>query len=50
MGSLVAVEPRGTGLPSRIETPKPLWALPSYRAPVSRALRIIASQGLCADV
>jgi hypothetical protein len=23
--------------------------LPSYRAPVSRALRIIASQGLCAD-
>mgnify|MGYP000432679168 CR=1 FL=1 len=36
MGSPVAVEPNGTGLPS-LETPKPFWAMPSSRA--SRALR-----------
>jgi hypothetical protein len=41
-----AVEPSGTGLPSRIETPKPFWAEPSYRASVSGALGIIASRGL----
>jgi hypothetical protein len=39
MGSLMAVEPSGTGLPSRLETPKPFWAEPSYRA--SRALKYI---------
>jgi hypothetical protein len=27
--SWVAVEPSGTGLPSRVETPKPFWAEPS---------------------
>jgi hypothetical protein len=32
MGSWVAVEPSGTGLPFRLETPKPFWAGPSYRA------------------
>jgi len=37
MGSWVAVEPSGTGLLSRLKTPKPFWAMPSYRA--SRALR-----------
>ena len=26
MGSLVAVEPSGTGLPSRLKNPKPFWA------------------------
>jgi hypothetical protein len=34
------------GLPSRVETPKPFWAVPSYRASVSGALGIIASRGL----
>jgi hypothetical protein len=34
------------GLPSRIETPKPFWAEPSYRASASGALSIIASRGL----
>jgi len=29
-----AVEPSGTRLPSRLETPKPFWAEPSYRASV----------------
>jgi hypothetical protein len=29
MGSWVAVEPSGMGLPSRVETPKPFWAMPS---------------------
>ncbi len=47
MGSWVAVEPSGMGLPSRVETPKPFWAEPSYRASVSGALSIIASRGLC---
>jgi hypothetical protein len=46
MGSWVAVEPSGMGLPSRIETPKPFWAEPSYRASVSGALSIIASRGI----
>jgi hypothetical protein len=46
MGSWVAVEPSGMGLPSRIETPKPFWAEPSYRASASGALSIIASRGL----
>ncbi|MDT7889774.1 MAG: hypothetical protein RQ885_12505 [Desulfurococcales archaeon] len=27
--SLVAVEPSGKRLPSRLETPKPFWAMPS---------------------
>ena len=46
MSSLVAVEPSGMGLPSRVETLKPFWAEPSYRASVSGALSIIASRGL----
>jgi hypothetical protein len=29
MGSPVAVEPSGTGLPSILKTPKPFWAMPS---------------------
>jgi len=45
MGSWVAVEPSGMGLPSRVETPKPFWAEPSYRASVLGALSIIASRG-----
>jgi hypothetical protein len=45
MGSWVAVEPSGKGLPSIIETPKPFWVEPSYRASVSGALSIIASRG-----
>jgi len=32
MGSLVAVEPSGKGLSSMLETPKPFWAEPPYRA------------------
>ena len=47
MGSWVAVEPSGMGLSSRVETPKPFWAEPSYRASASDALSIIASRGLC---
>ncbi|MDT7894750.1 MAG: hypothetical protein RQ855_00945 [Desulfurococcales archaeon] len=46
MGSWVAVEPSGTGLPSMLETPKPLWAAPSYRASVSGAPKVIASRSL----
>jgi len=46
MGSLVAVEPSGMGLPSRVETPKPFWAEPSYRASASGAPKVIASRGL----
>jgi hypothetical protein len=46
MGSLVAVEPSGMGLPSMLKNPKPFWAEPSYRASVSGALSIIASRGL----
>jgi len=37
MDSLVAFEPSGKGLPSRLETPKPFWAMPSYRASASGA-------------
>jgi len=46
MGSWVAVEPSGMGLPSRskIKT-QPFWAEPSYWASVSGALSIIASRG-----
>jgi hypothetical protein len=29
VGSWVAVEPSGKRLPSRLETPKPFWAMPS---------------------
>jgi hypothetical protein len=46
MGSWVAVEPSGMGLPSMLKNPKPFWAEPSYRASVSGALGIIASRGL----
>jgi hypothetical protein len=46
MGSLVAVEPSGMGLLSRVETPKPFWAEPSYRASVSGAPKVIASRSL----
>jgi hypothetical protein len=46
MSSWVAVELSGMGLPSRVETPKPLWAEPSYRASASGALNIIASRGI----
>jgi hypothetical protein len=42
MGSWVAVEPSGKGLPSMLETSKPFWAVPSCRASVSGALSIIA--------
>jgi len=45
MGSWVAVEPSGMGLPSMLGSPKPFWAEPSYRASVSGALSIIASRG-----
>ena len=45
MGSWVAVEPSGMGLPSMLKNPKPFWAEPSYRASVSGALGIIASRG-----
>jgi hypothetical protein len=45
MGSWVAVEPSGMGLPSTLGSPKPFWAEPSYRASVSGALGIIASRG-----
>jgi hypothetical protein len=37
MGSPVAIDPSEKGLPSRIETLKPFWAGPSYRASVSGA-------------
>jgi len=47
MGSLVAVEPSGMGLPSMLKNPKPFWAEPSYRASVSGAPKVIASRGLC---
>ena len=46
MGSWVAVEPSGMGLPSMLKNPKPFWAEPSYRASASGALGIIASRGL----
>jgi len=46
MGSLVAVEPSGTGLPSRLGSLKPFWAEPSYRALASGAPKVIASRGL----
>jgi len=46
MGSWVAVEPSGMGLPSILKNPKPFWAEPSHRASVSGALSIIASRGL----
>jgi hypothetical protein len=34
------------GLPSRLGSPKPFWAEPSYRASVSGAPKVIASRGL----
>ena len=46
MGSWVAVEPSGMGLPSILKTLKPFWAEPSYRASVSGAPKVIASRGL----
>jgi hypothetical protein len=46
MGSLVAVEPSGMGLPSMLKNQKPFRAEPSYRASASGALSIIASRGL----
>ena len=46
MGSWVAVEPSGMGLPSMLKNPKPFWAEPSYRASVSGAPKVIASRGL----
>jgi hypothetical protein len=46
MGSWVAVEPSGTGLPSRLKNPKPFWAEPSYRASASGAPKVIASRGI----
>jgi hypothetical protein len=42
----MAVEPSGKGLPPRLETPKPFWAEPSYRASASGAPKVIASRGL----
>jgi hypothetical protein len=46
MGSWVAVKLSGKRLPSRLETPKPFWAVPSCRASVSGAPKVIASRGL----
>jgi hypothetical protein len=46
MGSLMAVEPSGTGLPSRLETPKPYMEAMPRRASASGVLSIIASRGL----
>ncbi len=46
MGSWVAVEPSGMGLPSILKISKPFWAEPSYRASVSGAPKVIASRGL----
>ena len=46
MGSWVAVEPSGMGLPSMLGSPKPFWAEPSYRASASGAPKVIASRGI----
>jgi len=45
MVSLVAFKPSEKGLPSMLETPKPFWAEPSYRASVYGAPKVIASRG-----
>jgi hypothetical protein len=50
MGSLVAVEPSGMGLPSMLKNPKPFWAEPSYRASVPGAPKVVASRGLYTQV
>jgi len=46
MGSLTAVEPSGTGLPSTLGSRGSIGAEPPSRASASGALSIIASRGL----